>query len=99
MFGWWKKICLPFLSYSFVPIASQPVALPLRLPGSLDPQFHIQWKIGTGQIYYLAICPPEKEMVLQFIYNAVGHGIYGIPIKPETFARFMQEKYPEYRKT
>lgn len=83
--------------YRFVPIVSQPAALPLRLPGRLDPQFHLNWKIGNGQICYLAICPPEKELVFQFIYNAVGQGLYGIPIKAETFERFMAERYDQLR--
>lgn len=95
-----KRVSLRLVEkYHFIPIATQPAALPLRLPGSLDPQFHIHWKMGSGQIFYLAICPPEKELVLQFIYNAVGQGLYGIPIKPETFARFMQDKYQELRKS
>jgi hypothetical protein len=30
---------------------------------------------------------------LQLIYNAIGQGLYGIPIRPEIYERFMQEKY------
>jgi len=79
--------------YRFIPIGVQPTSLPLRLPQHLDPQFHLTWKLEGTQICYLAICPPDKALVLQLIHNAVGHGLYALPIKAETFERFMQEKY------
>lgn len=83
--------------YRFVPIVSQAAQLKMRLPGYLEPVYHIQYKLESTQISYLAICPPEKELALQLIYNALGHGFYGIPIRPDTFERFLSEKYQELK--
>lgn len=79
--------------HRFVPLQTQPANLPPRLPGHLDPQYHLRWKCGSGQICYIALVPPDKPIVLQLIYNAVGQGVYALPIKAETFERFMREKY------
>ena len=79
--------------YCFIPIFSQPAAQDVRLPGHLDPQYHIRYQAHQGTIAYLALCPPANEMPLRFIRNALGYGFYGLPIKPETFARFMDERY------
>lgn len=79
--------------YSFIPIVSHPAHFQLRLPARLDPVYHIQYKMGKGQVCYLALVPPQQELPLQLIYNALGQGIYGIPIRLETYARFMEEKY------
>lgn len=84
--------------YRFVPITTTPASLPLRLPKHLDPQFHWHWKPESNQICYIAMCPPEKELILQFIHNAVGHGLHALPIKAETFERFMTEKYLQLKK-
>ena len=79
--------------YSFIPIVSHPNHFELRLPQRLDPAFHIQYKMGKGQICYIALVPPRLELPLQLIYNALGQGLYGIPIQAETYERFMSEKY------
>jgi hypothetical protein len=71
--------------------------LPLRLPGHLDDQFHLRWKCTGSQICYIALVPPKQTLVLQWIHNAVGHGIYALPIKAETFERFMRERYEKLR--
>lgn len=79
--------------HRFVPLQSQPTSLTPRLPGHLEAEYHLRWKCGTGRICYIALVPPDKSLVLQLIHNAIGEGIYALPIKPETFERFMQEKY------
>ncbi|MEZ0373016.1 MAG: hypothetical protein ACAI44_28255 [Candidatus Sericytochromatia bacterium] len=83
--------------HRFVPIQSQLQNMPLRLPGQLDPQYHLRWKCSGGPICYIALVPPEKPLVLQLLYNAIGQGIYALPIKPETFERFMKEKFAQIR--
>ena len=79
--------------YRFIPISNQAASMPVRLPGHLDPQFHIRYKSEQKICAYIAICPPKNEMPLRFIQNAVGYGLYGLPIKEATFERFMQEQY------
>lgn len=81
--------------YRCIPIAHQSAQLPFRLPGHLDPQYHIQYKCNQNIQAYIAICPPANAMPLQFIYNAMGYGLYGLPIKEATFERFMQEQFPK----
>ncbi len=81
--------------YRFIPIINQPAAMPLRLPGHLDPQFHIRYKNEQKVCAYLAICPPKNDMPLRFIHNAMGYGLYGLPIKDATFDRFMTEQYAQ----
>lgn len=79
--------------HRFIPLQTQPTNLPPRLPGHLDPQFHLRWKCNGAQICYIALVPPKQSLVLQLVYNAVGQGLYALPIKQETFERFMAEKY------
>lgn len=85
--------------HRFVPLLSQATSLPPRLPGHLDPQFHLRWKHQQGQqICYIAIVPPSQPIVLQLIHNAIGQGLYALPIRTETFERFMNEKYEQIKK-
>lgn len=84
--------------YQFIPIVAQSPQASFRLPGKLDPQYHLQWKTTGSRIYYIALCYPEREHTLNLIYNALGHGLYGIPIQKETFERFMSERYDLIRK-
>lgn len=80
--------------YQFVPLLSAPAQLPPRLPNRLDPQFHLRWKCESApQICYLAMVYPKQQLVLQLVHNAIGQGLYILPILPDTFSRFMGEKY------
>lgn len=83
--------------YRFIPIAHQSSQLPFRMPGHFDPQYHIQYKCQQAMQAYIAICPPPNGLPLQFIYNAMGYGLYGLPIKEATFDRFMQEQYSQIK--
>lgn len=84
--------------HRFIPLLAQPLTLPPRLPGHLDPQYHLRWRHNQGtQLCYIALVPPKQNLVLQLIHNAVGHGLYALPIREETFARFMDEKYEQLK--
>lgn len=83
--------------HRYVPLQVQPVNLPPRLPASLDLQYHLKWKCTGAQICYIALVPPKQSLVLQLIHNAVGHGLYALPIKAETFERFMREKFEQLK--
>jgi hypothetical protein len=80
--------------YRFIPIIHQSAQRNFRMPLHLDPQYHMQYKFTDGIVAYIALCPPANGLPLQFISNAIGYGFYGLPIKEETFQRFMQEQYP-----
>lgn len=79
--------------YQFVPIQTIPANLPMRLPKNLDEQYHIRWKCEGPHITYIAMVPTSKSLTYQLLYNAIGQGLYILPITAESFQRFMNEKY------
>lgn len=83
--------------HRFIPIAHQSIQRDFRMPRHLDPQYHLQYQFTEGIVAYIAICPPSHELPLRFIANAMGYGFYALPIKEDTFDRFMQEQYTQLR--
>ena len=83
------------LKYRFVPIATQPVNLPLRWPGHFDPQYHLSWDVSNcSHTLYIALCTqPRAGHVLRLIHNATGFAIYALPTSDKTFDRFHAEQY------
>ncbi len=83
------------LKYRFLPIATQPVHLPLRWPGHFDPQYHLSWDVsGSAHTLFIALCPqPRAGHVLRLIHNATGFAIYALPMLDKTFERFLEEQY------
>lgn len=81
------------LKYKVIPLAVINSGMKLKLPKNLKSEFHTVLLNDGDQMLYIATVNSMDSHVINIIRNATGYSITAIPLKEETFNRFIKNNY------